>query len=262
LFVEINGDRLHTVSFGDGDKTILAHGGFMVGWEMWVPIFELLSKRWRCVSYDHRGVGQSRVPLESITDDTIIDDVFGVMDKLEIEKCVLVGESMGGRVAINAVLRHPERFDGLILIASPSRLKTRMSDEEFTKQQIMFRQQYEEFVTEFVTACFPEPNSDHLIQWGIDICFRTKTEEAIRYLRIFEGPDEDHLDLPLSRIAIPTLIIHGKLDNLVPLEEAKILASSIPNAELRIFENAGHAPSVSQPHKVVRTIEEWFTSLT
>ena len=73
---------MHTVSLGVGNKTILAHGGFVVGWEMWLPVFELLSKRWRCVSYDHRGVGESPVPPESITDEALIDDVFAVMDKM------------------------------------------------------------------------------------------------------------------------------------------------------------------------------------
>lgn len=253
--------RLHTVSLGYGQKTILAHGGFIVGWEMWLPIFELLSKRWRCVSYDHRGVGQSHVPPESITDKAIIDDVFGVMDQLEIKKCVLVGESMGGRVAINAVVRHPQRFDGLVLIGSSAKLKPPMSDEEFSMQQLMLRQQYEEFVKEFVTASIPEPNSDHLINWGMDICFRTDVEAAIRYLRVFEGPDENHLDLPLSQVTVPTLVIHGAMDKLVPLEEANTLASSIPNAELRVFNDAGHVPPVTQPNEVVKTIEEWVSNL-
>jgi pimeloyl-ACP methyl ester carboxylesterase len=249
------------MSFGRGEKTILAHGGFAVGWEMWLPIFEMLSQRWRCVSYDHRGVGQSRVPLDSITDTAIIDDVFGVMDQLDIEKCILIGESMGGRVAIQAVLRHPERFDGLVLIGSPCSLKPPMSDEDFLKQQIMLRQQYNEFITEFVTACFPEPNSDHLIRWGIDICLRTEPEAAIRYLRAFEGPDEDQIQLPLSSIHTPTLIIHGRMDNLVPIEEANTLATSIPNAKLKVFEEAGHVPSVASPIDVVKLIEDWVATL-
>ncbi|MHA2032414.1 MAG: alpha/beta fold hydrolase [Candidatus Kariarchaeaceae archaeon] len=261
MFIDINGVRLNTVSFGRGDRTFLAHGGFIVGWEMWIPIFELLSKKWGCVSYDHRGVGESRVPIESISDEEIIKDVFRVMDKLRIKNCILIGESMGGRVAINAALRHPERFDGLILIGSPCSLKPPMSDEEYLKMQTMLRNQYDDFIEEFVRTAIPEPNSEHLIRWGKDICHRTEIEAAIRYLRVFEGPDEIQTDLPLDRVTLPTLVIHGTLDYLVSLEEGKTLASTIPNAIIKVFEDTGHVPSITKPNQVVEAIEDWLETL-
>ncbi|MHA1727417.1 MAG: alpha/beta fold hydrolase [Promethearchaeota archaeon] len=100
MYIEVNGIHLNTVSFGSGSRAVLAHGGFVVGWEMWMQGFEELSKRWRCVSYDHRGTGECPASPHIITDETIIEDVFGVLDHLKIKKSILMGKSIGGRVVL------------------------------------------------------------------------------------------------------------------------------------------------------------------
>jgi 3-oxoadipate enol-lactonase len=92
MFIKVNKDRLHTVSFGKGPRTFLTHGGWVGNWEVWQQLFELMSESWRCVGYDHRGAGESPVPPETITPETVVDDLFAVMDTLEIKRCVL-GES-------------------------------------------------------------------------------------------------------------------------------------------------------------------------
>ena len=86
MFEEINGNKLFTVSFGSGEKTILGLSGFVADWRVWTFAFESLSVNWRCVSYDHRGVGESPVNLDYISIDSLVDDVFGVMNKLNIDR--------------------------------------------------------------------------------------------------------------------------------------------------------------------------------
>ncbi|MFW9939799.1 MAG: alpha/beta fold hydrolase [Candidatus Thorarchaeota archaeon] len=257
MFLDINGIRLNTVSFGCGKQTFLAHGGFVGSWELWQQPFELMSKRWHCVSYDHRGAGESHVPPESITKEAIVNDIFAVMDKLEIEKCILAGESMGGSIAIMAALQQPDRFSGLVLVDTGPPVLRPLTEE--TKQFIkLMETDFKTAMNRFVRGCINEPNSEHYIHWGLDICLRTKPEAAIRLARLFEGNNEGDTEYPLSNISVPTLVIHGSNDLMVPLDLAKYLKNNIPNAKLVVIDGAGHVPIMTYPYEVVEAIEQYF----
>ena len=127
MFVDVNGVRLHALSFGDGPRTLLAVGGWTGSWEVWEePIARLSAAGWRCIAYDHRGAGESPVGLADISVEAMISDVVGVLDAFGVERCVVAGESQGGAIAQYAVARTPERFDGLILsAATPTGGRTR-----------------------------------------------------------------------------------------------------------------------------------------
>lgn len=86
MFIEINKNLLNTVSFGEGRRTFLTHGGGVGNWEVWQQLFELMSPSWRCVGYDHRGAGESPVQPETITPEALVEDLFAFMDALEIER--------------------------------------------------------------------------------------------------------------------------------------------------------------------------------
>jgi len=116
MFTRINGHLLNTVAFGSGPRTLVAHGGWVGSWELWQQPFELLSDEWRCISYDHRGTGESPVSPEQITPEALVDDLFAVLDAYGVRRCVLAGESLGTLVVLGAAARRPERFEGLVLV--------------------------------------------------------------------------------------------------------------------------------------------------
>ncbi len=116
MFIQIDGHRLNAVSFGSGPVDLVAHGGWVGSWELWQDPFMLMQERWRCVSYDHRGSGASTFPADTITPEALVDDLFGVLDHFSVERCVLAGESLGALTCLQAVLREPQRFAGLMLV--------------------------------------------------------------------------------------------------------------------------------------------------
>ena len=116
MFLDIDGNRVFTLSFGQGRRTILAHGGWISNVEDWITTLAPLSTTWRTVTYDHRGAGLTRVPVDRISPQALVDDVFRVMDTLEIERCVLAGFSSGTVTALRAVLAQRGRVDGLLLM--------------------------------------------------------------------------------------------------------------------------------------------------
>jgi pimeloyl-ACP methyl ester carboxylesterase len=254
VFVEINGVRLHTLVFGDGPRTLVAVGGWTGSWEVWEePIAQLTSAGWRCVAYDHRGSGESPVDPALITVDALVDDVAGVLDALGIDRCILAGESQGGAIAQYAAARQPSRFDGLVLSA-PSR--TGRSDGS-TAFADLCRSDYPAAVARFVEGCFPEPDSDHLKRWARNILLRAEPEQAARMIEMWH--DEAVPDVDPRAVDVPTLIIHGTADAIVPIESGRALAALLPDAELLELEGSGHVPTMTRPDEVVAAIRRRFS---
>ena len=116
MFLDINGNSVFALDFGSGPRTFLAHSGWIGNFEDWIATLAPMSKTWRTVIYDHRGAGETRVPVDRITPQSLVDDLFAVMGELEIDRCVLGGFSRGTVTTLRAVLQRPERFEGLVLM--------------------------------------------------------------------------------------------------------------------------------------------------
>ena len=115
--VEVNGARLWYDEAGSGPALLLLHGGLGDS-GLWEPVVPLLAERFRVVRTDLRFFGRSTGPAAEWS---WHDDVIGVLDELGIERAALVGLSLGGRLAIEIALDHPERLTALALVAPASR---------------------------------------------------------------------------------------------------------------------------------------------
>lgn len=252
MFVRHGDAQFFTVSFGAGPRTIVALGGWAGNWELWAEPFAHLSKTWRTVAYDHRGVGATLSPVESISVESMTADVFAILDALEIERCVLAGESAGAAIVLLAALLHPERFDGLVLVDGLFHRPERQGPDPFV---LGLQSDFEATVGWFVDACVPEPDSAAVRHWGRQILMRAAPDAAIRLYQCMDGID---LRLDVSRIALPTLILHGELDALVSVADAAWLAGAMPHSRLEILEGAGHVPTVTRPAEVAAAINAFF----
>jgi pimeloyl-ACP methyl ester carboxylesterase len=255
VFHTVADRRVHSVSFGAGPGTLVAVAGSFANWEIWAPTFELLSPDWRVVGFDHDGVGQTKVPVEQITHDRHVETFFSVLDAQNVERCVVAGDSANAAVAIEAVLQQPERFDGLVIVNGHAWGFDRPEVRQFVTG---LRTQFETTVDFFVEVVFPEPDTEHLKQWLRDIITRTGAEAAAR---IIEANLSIDLRPRLPQIDLPTLIIHGVLDEISAsaLEDAKALATLLPKADLTLLEDAGHLPLLSRPDVVAEELDAFLT---
>jgi sigma-B regulation protein RsbQ len=250
MFHRIGGNLMNVVSFGSpaGD-TLVAHGGWTGSWELWQQPFELMSDRWRCISYDHRGTGETLVDPASITADAMVDVLFEVLDALSVERCVLAGESMGALIALLAVNRAPERFSGLVLVGgapfvTPDAVADLVSGA---------RTDYVETTRAFIERCLPEPDSEHVKRWGRHILARAEPEAAAR---IFEGTFGASPDL--AAVGLPTLLIHGAADGIVPVGIAEWVHGQIAGSRLEVLDGIGHVPTMTAPEQVASLIDGMF----
>lgn len=254
MFLDVNGVRLHALVFGEGPRTLVAVGGWTGSWEVWEePIAQLTARGWRCVAYDHRGSGESPVDPALISVEALVADVVGVLDALDVERCILAGESQGGAIVQYAAVRSPNRLDGLVLSA-PAATGRREGIGGFPAA---CRSDYPAAVDQFVTACFPEPDSDHIKRWARNILLRAEPEQAARMIEMWR--DESVPELDPGRISTPTLILHGTADAIEPIEGSRRLVELLPDAELLEFEGSGHVPTMTRANDVVDAIVDRFS---
>jgi pimeloyl-ACP methyl ester carboxylesterase len=257
MFLKIADNDVFALAFGTGPKTFLAQGGWIGSSEVWLPTLELLSSHWRRVAFDHRGAGETRVPVDAISYDALVDDIFRVMDALGVDRCVLGGESSGAQVVLDAVLREPGRFEGAVLVdgsagvprpaaSGPSPIAGPPSTWPGADRSAQLRW--------FIDLCFPEPDCEPVRCWGHDILLRATPEAAERLWGIGRGAAAERL----AEVRIPVLLIGGTEDPRSPPAAMAELARRLPQSTHVEIRGAGHVPIMTRPDEVVAAIDRAF----
>jgi pimeloyl-ACP methyl ester carboxylesterase len=252
MFLRSTDADLFVTSFGRGPRTFVAHGGWVGSGELWLQPFERLSAQWRTVTYDHRGTGASVSRAAKITFDLLVSDLFRVLDALQIEQCVLAGESSGSLVVLEAALRQPERFTGLVLVDGRAESSNSAGAAHFIDG---CKTDFEATMDAFVRACVTEAGADAERRWAKQIVMRSSGAEAVDLMESMWTARVAHR---LEQIKQPTLLIHGRHDAITPVSASEEMARRIPNASLVVIEGAGHVPVITRPDAVVMAIEEFF----
>ena len=256
MFHDLDGRRIHSVSFGAGESTLVAMAGSIASWEIWSPVFEVLSRRHRVVSFDHEGVGQTRVPVDEITAERRLVSLFSVLDHHDVGRCVIAGDSNNASVAIQAVAAQPERFAGLAIVSGHAWGYDYPAARGVVAS---LRSDFEATVGQFVELVFPEPETDHLKRWLLDIIHQTGAETSATII-------ESYFDLDLRPVVrdldVRAVVIFGGLDSIGPhgVAGARELATLL-NARLEIIEDAGHLPLLSRPQRVAAELDAFLNDV-
>ena len=256
MFLRSDDADLYVTSFGSGPRTFVAHGGWVGSSELWQQPFEQLSRSWRTVTYDHRGTGATVNRAATITFELMVSDLFRVLDALQIDTCVLAGESSGAFVVLEAALRQPKRFSGLVLVDGRYQGGKSAGATRFIEG---CKTNFEATMEMFVNACVPEDNCETERRWGKQIVMRSDSTSAVQLMECLESVQVEHR---LAEIHLATLLIHGSRDVITPIASSQNLAQTLPNSKLVTIEGAGHVPTVTHPAEVVRAIEEFFSTVS
>ena len=191
---------------------------------------------YRCIGIDWRGFGNSDKPMSGYTFNRLADDIRTVVGTLQLDNFTLVGHSTGGAIAI----RYMSRYNGygvsrLVLIdaAAPTGF-TAETANKFLKETLNDRPKMMQEVTDsFFFQYITRPFSDWFFQMGLQAA-GWSTAAVIILLR-----DEKLYD-DLPKIVVPTLIIHGIHDKVIPFSQAQELNQKIRNSQLVPFQYSGH----------------------
>lgn len=253
MFVELRGQRVHAVELGQGDTTIVGVAGSFGNWELWLQPFELLSRQFRTIAYDHFGTGETHVPPELVVFDEQVALLEDLLDAYGVERCVLAADSNMVTVGVEVAARHPERIEALALVSGGV---VHHPEARVTGFVAGLRSNFGATVDAFVTLCIPEPDSEHLRHWLRDIIYRTGSERAARLIESFYGLD---LSPRLHDLTMPVVVVQGESDSLPSssLESARAMAALIPDCRLEVLPGIGHVPTITRPH----TVAEILTNL-
>lgn len=248
---------------GSGPVVMLLHG-FPFNRTMWREQVEALSDRYRVITPDLRGFGETSAnSSEPATMREMAEDVAALMDKLDIERLTLGGLSMGGYVAFAFYRRFPLRVRNLILADTRPQSDT---DEVKENRERQAQQALSEGMEGIADAILPKLFAPATIAERKDVAERlrammtgTSPQGAAAALRgMAERPDQTSL---LPRILAPTLIIVGSEDQVTPLKDAQIMRREIRGSRLEEIEGAGHVSNLERPSEFNRALRSFLDSL-
>jgi pimeloyl-ACP methyl ester carboxylesterase len=259
---------MHYEEQGEGDPVILIHGLTMdhVGWSFQ---FQAFSAQHRVIVFDNRGVGRTDSPEEPFTTKTMADDVAGLMDVLGIQKAHLVGLSLGGMVAQQFALSHPERLDRLVLAATaahPSGGAPRSAHIvenllTMSTEGVGLEERTRMFMTwAFTAEFFEDPKQAQLMVNLVTSAPHPQSSEGLAG-QIAAVKEHDTRE-QLAGIKAPTLVLVGEEDLLLPVRLSRELAESIQGARLLVVEGAGHLFCIEHPGEFNRAVLKFFQEPT
>jgi pimeloyl-ACP methyl ester carboxylesterase len=256
---EINGINIHYREYGAGEPLLLIMG-LSANADWWGETFlEPLAARFHLVAFDNRGAGRSSKPEGPYTIKLMADDALGLMDHLGWESAHVMGASMGGMIAQELALGHPERVRRLVLLYTncggneqvpasaevydllyTPRQGLTAEDLARTSLPLLFPQHYIEDnpaeMEEFIRTYLIAPIQPQCFVWQI------------------MGASSWSCHSRLAGLHHPTLIAAGTEDVLIPPENSRILADAIPNSRLVMFEGAGHGLQTMFPEELASEV--------
>jgi 3-oxoadipate enol-lactonase len=254
----VNGLTLYYEETGSGSPLLLIAGlsGNTLGWAMLLPA---LAERFRVIAFDNWGAGRSSAPPGPYTTREMADDAAALLDHVGIERAHVIGLSLGGMIAQELALAHPDRVDHLVLYATYARPRTAIHEPWFRN---------------WVEACergtAPDQLAMLLLPWFLTPAFMAQpdhVEAAIAEWAADPYPAPAHgvaaqaaaclshdTHSRLGQISAPTLVLVGAEDIVTPVACAQELAGGIPGAHLHVLERGGHTPDVEYPAAVAEAM--------
>jgi pimeloyl-ACP methyl ester carboxylesterase len=262
---DAGGIKTNYLEAGHGDPVVLIHGSGpgVTAYANWRLVMPALAENFRVLAPDMAGFGYSERPADiSYNVQTWADQVLGLMDTLGVDRAHLVGNSFGGAIALRVAAQHPDRVGKMVLMGSmgvefpitaglervwgyePSFENMRKVLDVFAYSrtlvndelaEVRYRGSIQPGFQESFSAMFPAPRQ----RWVSAMC---TPEASIRALT--------------HRV----LIVHGREDQVIPLQTSLRLAELIDNADLSVYSHCGHWSMIERSRDFNRQVAEFFMS--
>lgn len=256
----VNGIQLNVRTAGAGPPIVFVHG-FPLNSGMWQPQLEMLSEAACLIAPDLRGHGDSQVVEGPYSMDLFADDIAGLLDKMGIEDQVaLCGLSMGGYVAMAFFRRHRTRLGALILAATRAGSDPpegrRGREMAASQAQIMGTGVIVDGMLPKMLAPATYENNPGLVVQARAIMEKNSLESYTGDL--FGMRDRPDSTPTLPEIDLPTLILHGADDQILPVLEAEAMHELIPDSQLVVLPDSGHLLNMEQPKLFSEAVQEFL----
>ncbi len=255
--------RLYAEQDGVGDDVLFISGLADEG-ACWVDQVAGLRDRWRLTTFDNRGVGRSDTPAGDYRIADFAADTAALMDSLGIVRAHVVGSSMGGAIAQELALAHPDRVRSLVLNGTYCR------GDHFFREVIRSWQwsarksdNLREFLNVVNLWCFAPRiyNEGTMEEWLTAAAASPHAQSVDAFCRSADALIEHDTADRIGAIGVPTLVTVGELDLCLPQRFADELVARIPGATLRVIADQGHQPFQEGPQAYNALLAGFWSSL-
>jgi pimeloyl-ACP methyl ester carboxylesterase len=270
--VEVDGNRVNYVEMGEGPPLVFVHG--LSGcWQNWLENIPHFARTHRVVAVDLVGFGESDMPHWEISIPGYGRFIDAFLGEVGVERCALVGNSMGGFIAAETAIAHPSRVEKLVLVDAAGGPTLREWQDRWAARL----ERASRVTTPLIAAIFAR--SEHLVRrprarklmlfmvaahgdlLRPELCFEVaRGAGKPGFLDAAAALADYEYWTRVPDIQCPTLVIWGKDDLIVPVKDAYEYAAMIPEAKLELFDDTGHVPMLERPVRFNRVLEEFLAA--
>ncbi|OLS23642.1 MAG: Proline iminopeptidase [Candidatus Heimdallarchaeota archaeon LC_2] len=258
-FCNSNGINLYYEVKGKGEPLVLI-AGITADITIWPPNFlDVLTEKYQVIIFDNRGVGKTDVPKELYSMDQFVEDTMGLINHLNLTNIHLYGESMGGMIALNFVLKYPQVVKSLLLpVTTVGRGGHRLSEDSMELLANHRKGDYKTDQWKFFEAVYTSEFFDkhyneikNYIDNPPDYPIQKPHGYRNQLLAIYNHATKEKL----NEIKMPTLVLVGLKDKLISPENSLLIHKLIPHSKLIEYPNAAHMFRFEEPKAVYDMIE-------
>ena len=258
-FVATPYGRFHVESAGDGAPVLLIHGGTASARE-WRLVLPMLAQHARCVAIDRLGCGESDRSSRGYDRQTLTDSLFALADALGWERFAVIGQSFGAFWGLSMAFARPERLTGLVVVDGSGGPMDEHEIGEWEARRASWQQLptgVDAYVEDTMRRIFADPDR-------VPSSFRD--DLRFQFEHAAPGQTEAVADrfrqvAPYRTLRVPTLVVWGEADSMVPVERGRRLAEVIPGARYVGLPGVGHTCQVEAPREFAAAVAPFLDGL-
>lgn len=264
-----DGTDIYYKDWGTGQPILFSHG-WPLSSDMWDAQMLFFAERgYRTIAFDRRGFGRSGQPWSGYDYDTLADDIAELIEHLDLYDVVLIGFSMGGGDVTRYIARHGTgRVAKLVLLSAVTPMFGKTADHDGPDASVFegiaagIRKDRSQFLDEFAVPFFGTNHgtvaSPGVFKQALGIALQASIKATLDCVTSFSKTD---FRPDMSKIDVPTLVIHGDDDQIVPFEATgKLAAQMIAGSRLSVYPGAPHATAITHADAVNRDIAAFLES--
>jgi pimeloyl-ACP methyl ester carboxylesterase len=266
-WVTVAGRPINYVELGSGPPILFIHG-LGGSWQNWLETLPFFARTHRVLAIDLPGFGASPLPAEMISISGYGRIVDEFCETVGFERGALVGNSMGGFIAAEVAIAHPHRVEKLVLVSAAGITTEHQRNEKV----LAAMRRFEAVLTWAATHPKPEFFKRPRARGGLRVVFahpdklpgallfeQTKGAGKPGFIDALDAISAYPLRDRLERISVPTLVVWGEKDRLVPLRDADVFEELIPDSRKIVYPDTGHVAMLERPDRFNADVEEFLT---
>jgi len=272
-FIEVDGLRVHYKTAGTGEPALILLHGFGASLFSWREVMAPLAELGTVIAYDRPAFGLTERPLKwqglnPYSSKFQPHLLIGLMDAMHVEKAILIGNSDGGSIAMQAALLYPQRVSALILVdpavyegSSNAITHLLYQTPQMNHLGVLLARNIKTWGMDMLSIAWHDPTKiTPNIMAGYTKPLQTENWDRALW-ELFRASQKSDLASHLGELTLPILVITGDDDRIVPTEHSIRLAREIPHAELTIIPNCGHVPHEECPETFIKTTVDFLKGL-